>query len=118
MKFLIFESGKLSSATIVDLTEAYQPAPKSALSGVALVEGKRALLLQDEFVIDMQCDIDWGMTTDTEICPDGNTALLEKDGEKLTAKILSPPDARFSVGSASRNLRRVRTRDTGGLWCI
>ncbi len=42
------------------------------------------------------------MTTDAEIALAGNTAELTLDGKKLTARIISPANAEFSVESAEQ----------------
>ncbi len=88
---------------VVDLTGAYKKFATSALRGVALVEGKRAVLVQDEFDIARPCDIAWGITTDAEITVEGDsTALLKLEGKELGVRILSPAGARFNVESAEQ----------------
>ena len=101
-KFLNFQSGDSFSFVTVDLTEAYESMSVKTTRGVAVVNGRRAVLVQDEFDLEKSCEVAWGMTTDAEISLGGNSALLELDGKKLTARILSPAGARFTAESAQQ----------------
>ncbi len=100
--FLDFADGDAPHA-LVDVTEAYAPKASRVVRGVALVDGKRATLIQDEFVLTETTDIAWGVTTDAEITiRDDGAAVLRQDGRTLTASILSPAGAAFSVESAEQ----------------
>ncbi|MFB3892553.1 MAG: heparinase II/III family protein [Phycisphaerae bacterium] len=105
---------------VVDLTSAYAPRATKALRGLALVAGRKAVLVQDELTLapaegakDVQ--VTWGMTTDAEIALDGATAVLTLGGKKLTARILRPAGAKFNSGSceqqppqkANKGIRRL-----------
>ena len=62
-----------------------------------------AVLVQDEFEIDKPCDLAWGMTTDAKIATEkGGVAALHLKGKELTAKIISPAGAEFTVESAEQ----------------
>ena len=52
---------------VVELTDAYDDFARSARRGLAMIEGRRAVLVQDEFEIKTPCEVAWGMTTDAEI---------------------------------------------------
>ncbi len=82
----------------VDLTDAYKPAATKALRGVRLLAG-RAVLVQDELTLDGSHEVAWGMTTEAAIEPAGRQAVLRQDGKALTARLLSPAGARFTVES-------------------
>lgn len=97
-----FQAGGDMPHAVVDLTGAYVQHVSSARRGLALVGGRRAVLVQDELALDDATDVAWGMTTDAEISADGATAALTLDGKKLTARILSPAGASFSVQSAEQ----------------
>ncbi len=89
---------------IVDLTEAYAYGARAAHRGVALVQNRRALLVQDEFEFDEPRDLSWGMMTDAAIRVDeGGRATLTRKGRVLEARIVSPEDAGFTVESAERD---------------
>lgn len=91
-------------AAIIDLTGAYKGFARSALRGVTMVEGRRAVLVQDEFDITGPCDIAWGMTTDADIVVEGGpAAVLKLEGKELRVRILSPAEAEFSIGSAEQS---------------
>ena len=101
-KCLDFTAGDAPHA-LIDVTEAYAPKASRAIRGVALVDGKRAALAQDEFTLVESADIAWGMTTDAEITiRDDGSALLRQDGETLTVLVLSPTGAAFTVESAEQ----------------
>jgi hypothetical protein len=98
-----FESGKSSAFALVDLTSAYEKFAEKAIRGVAMVEGRRAVLVQDEFEIAKPCEVAWGMTTDAKIAVrEEKTAVLSMEGKELRAILLSPAEARFSVESAEQ----------------
>jgi hypothetical protein len=102
-KFIKFESGKSSGFVLVDLTQAYKDFAKKATRGVAMLENRRAVLIQDEFVIEKPCEVAWGMTTDAGIAQDKPTmAELSLKGRKLIARVLSPAGAKFTVESAEQ----------------
>jgi len=88
---------------IVNLTEAYKDSARSAIRGVAMIEGRRAVLVQDEFEMKKPCDVAWGMTTDAEIdIKQGTVAVLKLKGKELTVRLLSPRNAVFTVESAEQ----------------
>lgn len=100
--FLGFTAGETPHA-LIDVTEAYAPKASRAVRGVALVDGKRAALIQDEFTLSEEAEVAWGMTTDAEITiNDDGSAVLRQDGKALTASILSPKGVGFSVESAEQ----------------
>ncbi len=101
--FLKFDSTPEAGQTVVDFTSAYTPAATRAMRGVALVGNRRAALVQDEFDLAGPTDLLWAMTTDAEITLRGSTAVLRLNGRELTARILSPRGARFSVESAEQS---------------
>ncbi|MDF7799256.1 heparinase II/III family protein [Pontiellaceae bacterium B1224] len=102
-KMTRFESDDDFSFAEIDLTEAYPDFASKVSRGVAMVENRRAVLIQDEFVITKSCDVLWGMTTDAEIqIQKKGVAVLELDGKKMIARILSPAGATFSVESAEQ----------------
>ena len=101
-QFLKFDSKPESGFVTVDLSAAYKPSANKVTRGIAMVDKRRAVIVQDEFVLTGSCDISWGMTTDAVIYPDGSIAVLEQEGKQLTARILSPEGAKFSVESAEQ----------------
>jgi len=102
-KFVKFESGKSSGFVLVDLTQAYKDFAKKATRGVAMLENRRAVLVQDEFEIEKPCEVVWGMTTDADIAQDKpTTAELSLKGRKLIVRVLSPAGAEFTVESAEQ----------------
>ncbi|MBL7153384.1 MAG: heparinase II/III family protein [Phycisphaerae bacterium] len=98
-----FQPAQSSPFAIIDLTSAYQKFAKKTTRGVAMVEGRRAVLVQDEFEIAKPCEVAWGMTTDAKITTGNDgVAVLSLKGKELTARILSPAGAKFTVESAEQ----------------
>lgn len=103
-KFTKHAEGVAEPFTILDYTEAYKDYASSALRGMKVVEGRKSVLIQDEFVLAKSADIAWGMTTDaTIVLINSKEAELTLSGKKLTAKILSPSNAVFSIESARQS---------------
>jgi hypothetical protein len=88
---------------IVDLTDAYKESAKKVTRGVAMVQNRRAVLVQDEFRIETPCELTWGMTTDAKISiREKGVAVLAIKDKELIAKVLSPSGAEFAVESAEQ----------------
>ena len=102
-KVLRFVSDPERAFVTLDLSSAYSGLAESVTRGVKLTEDRKAVLVQDEFVLTHPCDVQWGMTTDAGIeTHDDGTATLTLDGKQLTARVLSPEGAQFTVGSAKQ----------------
>ena len=101
--FLTFRSGSGRSIVTVDLGDAYEDHARKAVRGVAMVEKRRAVLVQDEFDLREMTGITWGMTTDADIELQDEAAVLKLDGKELTARILSPAGAVFTVESVEQD---------------
>ncbi len=85
------------------MTSAYKDFAKKVTRGVAIVGNRKAVLIQDEFVITKPCEVAWGMTTDAKIAADKKgQAVLTIGDKKMTAQILSPAGAVFTVESAEQ----------------
>jgi hypothetical protein len=106
-RFIKFESKKSSAFVLVDLTGAYKKFAQKVTRGVAMVHsrqhGRRAVVVQDEFELEKPCELVWPMTTDAKISirKDRHASLTLK-GKELTARILTPVNARFTVESAEQ----------------
>jgi hypothetical protein len=102
-KFTRVETENSSAFVLVDLTNAYEKYAGKVTRGVAIIEDRRAVLVQDEFEIEKPCEVLWAMTTDAKIdINEKNTALLTLGGQKLIARLLSPSGAGFAVESAQQ----------------
>lgn len=100
-KFLNHKEGVPEPFSVIDFTEAYKDYASSAQRGLKVVGGRKAILVQDEFVLTKPGEIAWGMTTDATIqIINPKQAELSLGGQKLIAKILSPADAVFTSESA------------------
>jgi hypothetical protein len=102
-KFTKVQVNSEQPTAIVDLTEAYADLAGSAFRGVAVIEDRRAVLVQDELNLKTACEAAWGMTTDAQIdVEEGSRAVLKLKGQTLVARLLGPKDARFTVESAEQ----------------
>jgi len=100
-KFIKHAEAIAEPFAVVDFTEAYKQFATSAQRGIKMVSGRTAILIQDEFVLSKTTTIAWGMTTDATIqLLNPKQAELTIGGKKLTALLLSPTTATFSVESA------------------
>ena len=82
-----------------------------------MIEGRRAVLVQDEFEIKTPCEVAWGMTTDAEIdIKEKTVAVLKLKGKELTARLLSPKTAPSRWSRPSRSRRSRGMRASGGSW--
>jgi hypothetical protein len=101
-KFLVHRGGEHEAVAVIDLTSAYTPKAKRAWRGMRLDFARGDLLIQDEFELAKPADVVWGMTTDAKITLRNPAAMLEQDGKRLYAAIVSPADASFEVASAEQ----------------
>ncbi|MHB1037221.1 MAG: heparinase II/III domain-containing protein [Pirellulales bacterium] len=95
-----FRSTPQRAAAVADLSQAYAGQAKQVRRGMALVD-RRQVLVQDELQGVTTGPITWNMHTRAAIALSGNRAELSLDGEKLTARILEPAGAVFTVESAT-----------------
>lgn len=101
--FVTHSEGVTEPFAIVDFTSAYKEFASSAKRGFKVLDNRKAILVQDEFVLSKSTDIACGMTTDAAIeIIEPQKAVLTMSGQKLTARILSPANAVFSSGSAEQ----------------
>jgi hypothetical protein len=97
------QSEESSAFAVIDLTSAYEKYAAKVTRGVAMLEGRKAVLVQDEFEITKPCELTWGMTTDASIAIEKQgTARLTLKGKELVATVLSPSGAELAVESAER----------------
>ncbi len=101
--FVKAEMGVATPMVLIDLTGPYGEFARSVSRGVAVVEGRRAVLVQDEFDLKTPCELAWGMTTDAEIgIEKGSTAVLRLKGQELVASLQCSHRAWFTVESAEQ----------------
>ncbi len=101
-RFVAFKYDPQGAHAIVAIDGAWPGRTDRMLRGAALVDDRRAVLIQDEFRLSKACEVTWGLTTDAEIRLEGGRATLEQEGKTLSARVLEPRDASFRVESAER----------------
>lgn len=87
---------------ITDMTSAYKEEANSVKRGIALVNNRSQLIVQDEIHVLKPSEIWWFMTTAAEISisGDGKSAILTSNDKRLYVKILSSDNAAFTVMNA------------------
>ncbi|MBW8330640.1 MAG: heparinase II/III family protein [Prolixibacteraceae bacterium] len=102
-KFIKHGEGIAEPFAVLDFTSAYKDFASAALRGMKVVDERKAILIQDEFVLTKSAEVVWGMTTDAAIqIINSKQAELTLGGQKMTAKILSPENAEFKSESAQQ----------------
>ena len=102
-KILAFKTKSTGAQVEIDLTSAYKDFASKSIREVALVDNRRAVQIQDQFMLAKPCAVVWGMTTDADIAlRNDKSALLTLEGRHMTARILKPRGAVFSVASAEQ----------------
>jgi hypothetical protein len=102
--FTSFEAGSPDGGrALIDLTSAYPGLARSVERSLSVLEKRRAVLVQDDFVLDAPRDVVWGLTTEAQVAVDGPQAVLTRAGKKCILTLLSPHGAVFTVESARQN---------------
>ncbi len=97
-----FESTPEYAHAVANLSEAYREDARSVRRGVALLNGRREVLVQDEVETGDPSEVWWFMHTEAEVEIEagGRTAVLTQDGRTLRAKLSGPAEAAFTVMDA------------------
>ncbi|HVU26295.1 MAG TPA: heparinase II/III family protein [Verrucomicrobiae bacterium] len=87
---------------VADLTPAYAKNAQSVKRGIALINGQQ-VLVQDEIVARNPAHVFWFMHTPAQIdiSKDGKTATLILNQQTMSARLLDPKDAKFSILDAA-----------------
>lgn len=96
----LFASSPAGGYAVADLTAVYAPSGATKLRrGVALLNGRERVLVQDEIEASKPVEVVWAMHTRAQITggADADRAELVQGGERLSARILAPAGARFDV---------------------
>ncbi|MBN2375491.1 MAG: heparinase II/III family protein [Sedimentisphaerales bacterium] len=96
----VSEPGRAGAS--LDWAEAYRDKVDRATRRVELIEKRSAVLISDEFDMKEKTQVSWGMATRAEIELKGKEAILQAEGKRLKAQLLSPEGAVFSVESAEQ----------------
>lgn len=103
-KVIAHASSRDAGWTVADLSEAFADRGVDAWRrGVAMIDGRTRVAVQDEVQSSESVDAWWFMHTSAtvEIAPDGRSTLLTRDGCTLLARIAdAPAGAVFSVMDA------------------
>ncbi|MEE4310425.1 MAG: DUF4962 domain-containing protein [candidate division KSB1 bacterium] len=87
-----------------DLSNAYDAVNATVTRGVAMVDRRRAIVIQDELALPETCDVKWSMITRADISIQrSGDAVLSIGDKKMSVKIISPADATFAVESIEQD---------------
>lgn len=91
------------SFVIADLTAAYAPRAKRARRGVALIDQRRSVLVQDEIECEKPTEIWWFMHTPAKTTLDktARSATLTRNDKQIRVTLLEPAGAQFTVRDAA-----------------
>ncbi len=97
-----FQSTPAVASAAADLTSAYPGVAQRILRGASLLNRTSALVQDDITALAPNTPLSWQMMTQAaiSISADGRSATLTLKKKTLQAQILSPPNAKFSIGSA------------------
>ena len=97
-KITRFESKTDRAFAVTDLTPAYAKHARKVARGLALLN-RNQVLVQDEVRSDKPADVWWFLHTPAQVkvSDDGATATLIQGEKKLSARLLSPAKAKFTV---------------------
>lgn len=85
---------------VADLTDAYENMGATRVwRGVAMINNRTQILLQDEVTLSSPGEVWWFMNTeaDATIASDSMSAVLTLDGERLSVRVLTPGTGRLQV---------------------
>jgi hypothetical protein len=120
-RFTSYRSQPASAHVKIDLRRAYERHASRAERGIAVINDRRAVLVQDEFELVAPAEVAWNMMTDAVITLEGSRATLSQNGKTLTAEVLEPVGASFVVDLAeqkppqkqNKGVKRLRVRVPG-----
>ncbi len=95
-----FHSADDRASAVLEMSGAYEAPVSAALRGLALMNGRRDVLVQDEFTLAEPARLVWGMLTRAEVDIDGPVCTLRQDGQALTMRLIGPDGASFRDESA------------------
>jgi hypothetical protein len=95
-----FGSDSKFSFAVADLTAAYPGRLKSHRRGIALVGGRRALVL-DEIEVSKPAELRWTVHVPSEIQLRGERAEITAREEKMAVRVIEPAGAKLEVLPAS-----------------
>jgi hypothetical protein len=95
-----FHSSPERAHAVADLSAAYAGVAGHVARGIALLD-RRVVLVEDELQDVTGFRVVWQAHTRAAVELHGDRAVLSQKGEKLTARILSPPGAKFSIQPAN-----------------
>ncbi len=90
-----FESADSAAYGLIDMSEAYAEEATDVKRGIALVNNRSALLVQDEIKTKKASEIYSFFHTQAtlNIAPDKKSAIMESGGKKMRVDLLSPSNA-------------------------
>jgi hypothetical protein len=110
---LAFASKPDTGYAVADLSAGYAPLAGKVRRGVALVDSRRSLLVQDEVTAPAPVEYVWAMHTRAEIQASGSEATLTLNGKSVKARVLEPAGATLAAESATPSGPEKENRNEG-----
>ncbi len=98
-KVTTFESTPNKAWATLDLTDVYTDHVKQAQRTFEMID-RQHVIITDDIQAKSPSELYWFMHTQASITPNGKTATLTQNGKTLTAEIVSPANATFTVMDA------------------
>jgi hypothetical protein len=101
-KIIRFDSTPARALAIADLTPAYAKRARKVYRGISLL-GRKQVLVQDEVQCEKPAEVWWSLHTPAQgqVSDDGASAMLRQGDVRLSARILSPKNATFTIADAA-----------------
>lgn len=98
-----FSTSSQGAFAVTDMTAAYVAFATSVKRGIALIENRGQVLLQDEVQLKANANVWWFMHTraNIKISSDKKSAMLQQGDKRLWARIQSNQNVKFQVFSAA-----------------
>ncbi len=97
-----FQVSSAKASAVVDMTSAYAHLADSVRRKVIFKKNEPGIILEDSLQLKNKSEIWWFMhtTADIELIEQNRAAILKKDQQKLSVKIIDPAEAVFSIREA------------------
>jgi hypothetical protein len=101
-KIIAFSSTPERAFAVVDLSDGYKASATRVRRGVELLN-RNSVIIEDEIEANNAVKVQWNLHTPATVfvANDGRSAVLAQKDKELSARILSPENAKFSVTGAN-----------------
>ena len=99
---ILFKAVAASAYAIADLRAGYAPAGvKRAQRGMALLDGRARVLVEDELEAPQAVTVEWALHTRASVAVSGSKATLTQNGKTLVVQVLEPAGATLAASDVT-----------------